>query len=379
MYSLCYLYFWLIVLKREIYNIESGVLILKKKRIIITCIILFLVFILLIVPFGVSVFLYDQYFGIRYTTYEPLSYSLDDFPGLKRDRYVFSSNKGQKLVGYNYYTDGNVKGIVILAHGIGGGGHNSYMDCANYFAKNGYYAFAFDATGNDESDGKAVNGLPQAVIDLEYAISFIEKQDEFKGLPIMLFGHSWGGYAVTNVLNYHPEVKAVVSIAGFNKSSDLLRSQGEQLVGGVINILMPYVNTYEHMKFGKYATNTSMNGFKKSNANIMVIHSEDDDTVQKKYGYDIYYEKYKDSSSFKFISYSDRGHNQVYYSDTAISYVDGLNADIKKYFEGYDTISKDQKAAYINDHLDRKKWADLLDEELFSKMLDFYNSSLKED
>lgn len=60
----------------------------------------------------------------------------------KREKYEFTSNKGQKLVGYNYYVDKNVKGIVIFAHGFGGGGHNSYMDCANYFAKNGYYVFA---------------------------------------------------------------------------------------------------------------------------------------------------------------------------------------------------------------------------------------------
>lgn len=38
------------------------------------------------------------------------------------------------------------------------------MDCANYFAKNGYYVFAYDATGSGKSDG--VGGVPQGVIDL---------------------------------------------------------------------------------------------------------------------------------------------------------------------------------------------------------------------
>lgn len=348
----------------------------RKKKTIITIVIIFLILLLLIIPFSVSIYFYNQYFGIRYETYEPSSYSLEDFPELKREKYEFTSNKGQKLVGYNYYIDKNVKGIVIFAHGFGGGGHNSYMDCANYFAKNGYYVFAYDSTGNDESEGNSVNGLPQGVIDLDYAISFVEEQNEFKNLPIMLFGHSWGGYSVTNVLNYHPEVKAVVSLAGFNKSSDLLKSQGEQLVGGIVNILIPYINIYEYIKFGKYASNTSMDGFEKSSANIMIVHSGDDDVVQKKYGYDIYYEKYKNSPRFEFISYSDKGHSQLYYSDSAISYINEFNEKFKNYFGSYDSVSKEQRSEYIKENLDRKKWLNLLDEDLFNKILNFYNSNL---
>ena len=68
-----------------------------------------------------------------------------------------------------------------MAHGLGGGGHNSYMDCANYFARHGYYVFAYDATGNDESEGEGVGGLPQGVIDLDYAISFVEQSGNVRG------------------------------------------------------------------------------------------------------------------------------------------------------------------------------------------------------
>jgi hypothetical protein len=62
------------------------------------------------------------------------------------------------------------------------------MDCANYFAQNGYYVFAYDATGTDESEGNGVGGLPQGVIDLDYAISFVEESKEIPDLPIVLFG-----------------------------------------------------------------------------------------------------------------------------------------------------------------------------------------------
>ena len=114
-----------------------------------------------------------------------------------------------------------------MAHGFGGGGHNSYIDCANYFAHHGYWVFAYDATGNDESEGEGVGGLPQGVIDLDYAITFVEGSGNFPNLPIVLFGHSWGGYIVCSVLSYHPEVKAVIACSGFNSSSNMFEAEGK--------------------------------------------------------------------------------------------------------------------------------------------------------
>ena len=347
---------------------------MKKKKLII--IITILVLFIIVIPFGISIFLYNQYFGVRYETDENFLFKLNDFPELKRNKYEFISNKGQKIIGYHYYTHtDNIKGIIVFSHGFGGGGHNSYMDCANYFTKNGYYVFAFDVTGNDESEGKCVGGLPQGVIDLDYAITFIEEQEEFKDLPIMLFGHSWGGYCVTNILNYHPEIKAVVSLAGFNKSSDLIEAQGEKIVGIFSHILIPYINTYEKLKFGKYASNTAMSGFKNSNTNIMVIHSLDDDVVPKKYGYDIYYETYKNSPKFKFLEYEDKGHSTLYYSKKAIFYINNFNESFKEYFSGFET-TKDKRKKYINENFDRNIWTNLLDIELFEKFIEFFDSSI---
>lgn len=78
-----------------------------------------------------------------------------------------------------YSVGENQHGIIIMAHGFGGGGHNSYMDCADYFVNHGYLVFAYDATGNDESGGEGVGGLPQGVIDLDYAITFVEDRDKW--------------------------------------------------------------------------------------------------------------------------------------------------------------------------------------------------------
>lgn len=353
-----------------------------RRRKVIVLLASLLILILLVLPFGVSILVYEQFFGVRYETSALLAYSMEDYPGLQRTACPFSSDKGQTLAGYLYHRDGlEPRGIVVMAHGFGGGGHNTYLPCADFFTGNGYYVFCYDATGNDESQGNSVGGLPQGVIDLEHALDFIQAQEQTQDLPIMLFGHSWGGYSVANVLTYHPEVKAVVSFSGFNRSSDLLLSQGEAIVGPAVHLLMPYVNAYEWLKFGSYATNTAMDGFASSDAAVFVVHSQDDTVVPQKYGYDIYWEEYATSSRFTFLHQTDRGHDRVYYSQAAIDYMDAFNERYSAYFktwpEGLTAEEKAQRhAAYLEEHLDWYLYSHRLDEDLFRQILAFYDENL---
>ena len=258
---------------------------------------------------GISLGLYAIYFGGRYETNKFNMNHVENFEGLERTRYEFKSDKGQTIVGYMYSTSESKKGIIVFAHGYGAGGHNSYMPSINYFAHNGYYVFAYDATGNDESGGKGIGGVPQGVIDLNYAVSFVEESGNFPDLPIALFGHSWGGYSVSNVLTYHPEVKAVIECSGPNSSTDLIEGGGKQILGPFIYIVMPVIKIYERANYGDYATNSALDGFEATDAEIMVVHSSDDNVVPIEYGYDIYYEAFKDDPRFTFVRLEGKGHN----------------------------------------------------------------------
>ncbi len=345
---------------------------------IIICILI----ILLLLPMVGLIIIYEQFFGRRYETHAPLAFHMDDFPDLRRAFHPFPSNKDQTLAGYLYYTENTQpKGIIVISHGLGGGGHNSYMDCADFFAHNGYYVFAYDATGNDESEGKNAVGLSQGLIDLDHALSYIQSQDSFRDLPILLFGHSWGGYSVGNVLNYHPEIKAVVSICGFNQASDLIKAQGCSMLGPVRGLMTPYIKIYEYLKFGKYSTSSAMKGFANSDAPVFVIHSQDDTTVPQRYGYDIYYEAYKDSERFTFVHYTDKGHNWIYYSREFLDHVDSLNKAYAQWVKTWPKgLSKAEKlqysTTYLEENLDRNILCNGLDEDLFAQIAAFYDSSI---
>ena len=346
----------------------------KKKIVLITVICVLAAIVFIILP-ALTVIIYNDNFGARFETAEWMKYSVSDFEGLKMKECTFASNNGQLLAGYKYSKDGQpIKGVAVLAHGFGGGGHNTYMDVADYFTSNGYLVFAYDATGNDKSEGEAVGGLPQGVIDLDYALRYVKQAEEYKDLPIVLFGHSWGGYSVGNVLNCHTDVKAAVIAAGFDRSADLIQQQGESMVGIGIYLLMPYVSLCEWLKFGEYAGYSAVNGFAKSEAGIMVIHSMDDTTVLPKYGYDKFYGIYGGDSRFSFIKYEDRRHNNLYYSEAAMRYRKQLDSDYTAYLEE-NGIEDDTEtcAEYMAKNLDKSKY-DEFDDELMKEIIEFYDS-----
>lgn len=356
----------------------------SKKKIILT-ILLILIVLLIVGWWAFCVFMYNDTFNISAKSYEPMMLHVEDFEGLKCTEYSFPSDKGQMLAGYLYSSGDNQHAVVVISHGFGGGGHNSYMDVADYFARNGYYVFAYDATAMDKSEGDGLGGVPQGVIDLDHAISFVESNNDIPDLPIVLFGHSWGGYCVSAVLNYHPEIKAVIECSGFNRSSDMFESGGKSQAGSVIYTMTPFIRIHEYLKYGKYAANTAMDGFDSSDSNVMIVHSADDNVIGIEYGLDKYYEKYKDDSRFTFIRFEDRGHNEIF-NDPDNTYKDELNAEVDKWLEtlDYDYNAEENKerftedkAKHLTEIIDHERWSHRLDEDLFTQFLEFYDKSVK--
>ena len=274
---------------------------------------------------------YEKYFNRRITTYDPMYYSIEDFPNLRREKHIFKTN---------------------------------------YLCKHGFYVFAYDATANDESEGVGVGGFPQGIIDINHAIEYVESLENYSKLPLFLFGHSWGGYNSANALYYHPEVKAIVSIAGFNNSIEMIKHHGYQYGGASADSMIPYVSNKEQQLFGKYATSTAMQAFANSTSGVFIIQSYDDPVVLYESGYKIYYETYKDDPRFKFILYENRGHNTVYFDESSTKYTKHLQ-------EKWDAFNKEkhseqEKIEFLKKNIDRTIWNDRLDEDLFSQIIEFY-------
>ena len=190
---------------------------------------------------------------------------------------VFFRSGPNRLQGFIYGAT-STKGLVIISHGLGGSA-DAYFPMIMFFVDRGWRVFAFNNTGVAGSEGSSMRGLYQSAIDLDAALSFVKNSSAFNGLPIMLVGHSWGGFAVCAVLNFGHQVNAVVSFAGFNCGREIFREQGRLVVGGLFHTITPNVWTLERELFGNNVNLTAVNGINKAGIPVMIVQSSDDDIV----------------------------------------------------------------------------------------------------
>ncbi|OQB23415.1 MAG: Alpha/beta hydrolase family protein [Firmicutes bacterium ADurb.Bin182] len=200
--------------------------------------------------------------------------------GVSRTPIQFRSGKNT-LRGHLYGAD-NHKGIVVIAHGLKSGSEE-YLAETLYFVRRGWRVFTYDCTGSHESEGKGTKGLSQSLLDLHAALSYIEENKYLNILPIMLYGHSWGGYAAAAVLNYKHDIAASVSLAGYNSPIEMFTEHIKDMIPGFFAFLLyPFGWLYQVLLFGKAGAMTAVSGINCSGAGVMIIHGTGDNVI--KYG-----------------------------------------------------------------------------------------------
>ncbi len=315
--------------------------------------------------------IYDSIFKHHRFSSKALGYSLTDFPSLKRERHEFKNNRGEKLVGYIYYIDSIKKDyVMVFAHGFGKGGHNRYLNLIHYFANNGFYVFAYDATANDESEGDDIRGFTQGYLDANKAINYVEVLKEYKNYPIVCAGHSWGAYSMSNAIKGHKRVIGLIAFSGFNKATSIFKANSDTYSPSLDDRFIHYVDNYERLLFQEDADSSAVDSFRNSDAKIVIVHSDDDRTVPTKAGIDIYEEEFKNEPRFLFLRFASRGHGTIYLSKDGKDYVDSFYKVLNEYAK-INKLSEEEKEQYASNILNRDKWDNLLDESLLDQILNF--------
>ena len=294
--------------------------------------------------------MYDKQFGRadkpKFSGY--LTYGDVDGYGRRVVRFKSGDNT---LVGY-VYGERNDKGLVVIAHGLGGGAE-SYMAETLYFVDNGWRVFSFDCTGSYESEGKGTKGLPQSVVDLNSALGYIESDSALKDLPVMLYGHSWGGYAVAAVLNYGHDVAAAASIAGFNAPMEILFERAERMMGSIAHAEYPFLWAYQTMLFGRAARLTAVDGINSADTAVMIIHGDQDTTVSYDRTSIIAHRSEITNPNVVYKTCSDAnhdGHRDLFRSKAAVEYSERKNQVYRELYDRYNgSIPDDELADYYAD------------------------------
>ena len=250
----------------------------SKKRKILAAIVLFIV-ISIIVAFIITCVEMNKNFGRgdypekRFAATYFYDHYENDYP---RQEVSFLSGENT-LKGYIYGKD-NDRGLIVFAHGIGGG-HEYYLKLLTKLVDLGWCVFAYDATGSGNSEGESSNGLAQSVIDLDLALDFAESDPELGKMDTYVLGHSWGGYAAAAVLNFDHDIKGCVTMSGYNTPYEQLAESCDSMYGKAGFLLHPFVWMYNKMKFGKDSSWSAVDGINKADIPVLVIHGDNDETI----------------------------------------------------------------------------------------------------
>jgi len=289
---------------------------------------------------GLLTHLYKKMFIKRYDDDGIVKYfSYTDFPELEAKPIEFYTPEQNHIKGYIYsYANPDKEHLVIFCHGIGGG-HRSYMREIETLARAGLEVVAYDNTGCFESTGENIRGFTEALNCLVSCINFLKENKYLKNRKLSVVGHSWGGYIAGNILNYYKGIHSISVISGFvslKVFTDLTNK-----------LLTRSVYRFEKKANPQYVDSSSLDAFKTTNANVLIVHSKDDDIVK----YDVgagYLQKYLEPKpNIKYLILDGKKHEPQYTKEASKYFY--------SFFEEYPVLikkkvlkTKEDRIAYVN-------------------------------
>jgi hypothetical protein len=316
-------------------------------------------------------------FSIRYDDKHTLKYfHAEDFPLLKATPIQFKSHQ-YLLKGY-IYQKGNIDqylGVIVFCHGLGPG-HMQYTTEINYLCEHGYLVVGYDTRGCGESSGKKINGFTSALIDLDSCLSYVENDPFLKQYPLLVIGHSMGGYAVDNITLYPHQIKGIVSLASFNNPATCLYEELVHSTGSGNKLILFFFKMIDFFKFGKLGLVSSIDSFKKSDVEHLLIAGDLDITVDYQKNHCMFEKILKDNPHYHFVTASGRYHRPLmtldgtkYEQETIVQY-----HHLQGEYKNGKVPEKENQLYYRS--LDYDKLVEI-DEAIASQIIDFFASCLE--
>ena len=291
---------------------------------------------------------YDKAVGVPY-------YSADDFKGLKQEKGVFINTSNIETHYFFYYYDNyKTDKLVLFCPGIGPG-HTAYLREIEYFAKKGYKVLTLDYAGTGESKGEilnTLNGPTRDVIDLLNLLNIKE--------PIVLVGHSLGGYTSLNLMALRKDIKKAVVISGFLTVGSLLQTFTNS------RFITHFLVRYEKKTLPQYSKIDVLNYLKTTDDDLLFFHSVDDPMV--KYSISMKVVEQIDNSHIETVKYLNKKHNPQY-TEAALEYMNEVFGKYNRLSASKNITSDEERIAYFKDvSLDR---VTELDEKVMGKIIAF--------
>lgn len=296
-----------------------------------------------------------------------------DYP-LLQDREVVSFYSGRNLLkGYLYRTEGVSRGLVLCVHGMAGMADDFYALSQNYFLNHGYDVFAIDLTASGASEGHGIPGLHQSALDVAAASDYLDSRIDVKNLPRYFFGHSWGGYGVSASLAFHPHVRAIAEVSGFDTPLKEMTAIPGAKLG--VEVVLPREDIEEPLRVraGEYYDLSASKAIMESGVPSLLLHGEDDQTVPIRHASII---ESAEGHNVTKLFFPGKGHMDIFYAPSSIAYarnVMGMAQELTaRYGKDVARIPKNEMKNFLSSF--DKRMTSVPDEALYGPILEFFAS-----
>ena len=166
----------------------------------------------------------------------------------------------------------------------------------------------------------------------------------------MLYGHSWGGFAVTAVLNKDHDISAVVSIAAYATPMSMIHENTRSSMGIFTNFVRPFLWAYQRFLFGQHLNLSAIDGINNVITLVMVIHGTADDLIAYGGTSIIAKREYIINPNVTFITHTlphHNGHNNIVRDITVQSHIDAFNQQWRDRWDYHNGPIPEEEAATL--------------------------------
>jgi alpha-beta hydrolase superfamily lysophospholipase len=157
---------------------------------------------------------------------------------MKNEQYSWKSFDGLPMFAQTWEPPDKPKAVIALVHGVGD--HSGrFPRLVEMFTAAGYAVSGFDQRGHGKSGGPRVHAPAYEFLLRDIDRHLDNTRERFPGLPLVLYGHSFGGaQALCYVLKRNPRLSAVVASSP-GLASGVRQPAVKVLMGRVLSRIAP--------------------------------------------------------------------------------------------------------------------------------------------
>jgi uncharacterized protein len=219
-------------------------IIVKALRIILISLLTIFIISLFILPPVIMNDMINLHVNFKHT-YEASSFDLT------ANEIKLTTADGIRIAAYEVQEE-NPKAVIIIISGIHNPSVTSFFGQAKWLKENGYASVLYELRAHGESEGDTICLGYKEVLDTKAVVDYINAQDRYSNVPIVVYGVSMGGATAINSIGEIPEIDGLISASAYSSWEDAFYDNMVNMGAPAAYAWLqrPFVKLYTNFKYG---------------------------------------------------------------------------------------------------------------------------------